>query len=135
MEPRDLTLEEACRSVGVGSGPGISSHHMISGGFFFQDEFGANVMLSDTSVEFLPAGLPPETLRGLFTGDEKAWKAFEGFPSVHLRRINWTNSAALAVLILSYAVLLFRRRDKLPPQAEPAIPGPPTAAEGNGSGK
>ena len=38
MEPRDLTLEEACRGVGDGSGLGISSHHMIPGRFFFQDE-------------------------------------------------------------------------------------------------
>ena len=80
MEPRDLTLEEACRGVGDGSGPGISSHHVISGGFFFQDEVaGANVAFSDGQVRFIPAGLPPETLQGLFTGDEKAWKACEEF--------------------------------------------------------
>jgi hypothetical protein len=129
MEPRDLTLEEACRGIGNGSHMCISSRHTIPGGIFFQDEVaGANVVLSDGSVCVIPAGLPPETLKGLFTGDERALQACTAY-----RRINWTNCTALAVLILSYAVLLFRRRDKLPPQAEPAIPGPP-AAEGEDEG-
>jgi hypothetical protein len=125
-EPRDLTLDEACRGAGGGSGPAILSQHAISGGFFFQDEFGAHVLLSDGSVRFIPAGLPPETLRGLFTGDQQAWKACdEDFPTVRHRRINWTNCTALAVLVISYAVLVFRPRDK-----RPAAPGtPPTCPE------
>jgi hypothetical protein len=121
-EPRDISVDEACR--GVGSGLGISSRHMASGGFIFRDEVaGANAMFSDGSVWFIPAGLPPATLRGLFTGEQDAWKAWETLQPVHHhRRINWTNCTALAVLVLSYGVLLFRRRDRLPPQ--------PTGAEG-----
>ena len=119
-EPRDLTIDEACRSVGDGPGPWISSHHVISGRFFFHDEAGSNVLLSDGSVEFIPAGLPPETLRGLFTGDEKAWQACENFHAACQWRINWTNMASLAVLIISYGVMLFRPLDKRPPEVEPA---------------
>ena len=128
MEPRNLTLEEACRGVRDGSRMCISGRHTASGGFFFQDEVaGANALLSDGSVCFLPVGLPPETLRGLFTGDEKAMQACTAYQ----RRIHWTNCAALAVLILSYAVLVLRPRDKLPPPGEPAVPGPPAVAGGN----
>ena len=72
MEPRDLTLDEACRGAGNGSGPSITSHHVISSGFFFQEEAdGVNVAFSDGHIEILRAGVPPETLRGRFTGDEK----------------------------------------------------------------
>ncbi len=111
MEPKDFTLEEACRGVGDGSGLSISSRDITPGGFFFQDEVaGANAVFSDGSVWSIPIDLPPEIFRGLFTGDEKAWKAWEEFQPVHRHRINWTNCTALAVLILSYAVLLFRPR-------------------------
>ena len=79
--------------------------------------------------------MPLETLRGLFTGDEKARKACEEFRSARQRRINWTNCTALAVLILSYAVLLFRPRDKRPSQVEPAFSIAATAAGGSGSGE
>ena len=92
---------------------------MTSGRFFFQDEVaGTNVVFSDGSLGFIPAGLPPETIKGLFTGNENARKACEDFQPVCRHRINWTNCTALAVLILSYAVLLFRPRDKLSPPAE-----------------
>jgi prepilin-type processing-associated H-X9-DG protein len=119
-EPRDLTLDEACRAFGDGPGPWIS--YMVSGGFFYQDEKvgGGNVLFSDGHVEFIPVGLPPETLRGLFTGDEKAWQACEQFQAAILWRINWTNCAALAVLVISYGVMLFRPREKRPAEAEPA---------------
>ena len=126
MEPRDLTLEEACRGVGDASRPCLASYHTNSGGFFFHDEVGADAVLSDGRVCFIPAGLPPETLRGLFTGNEKPRMTWERFPSVHRRRVNWTNCTALAVLILSYAVLLFRPRDK-----RSSTPRPPATAGGN----
>ncbi len=125
MEPKDLTLGQACRGVGDGTGPRISGHHSISGGYFFQDEMVTNVLASDGSVWSIPVDLPPEIFRGLFVGDAKAWEACEEFQAARPHRINWTNCAALAVLILSYAVLLFRPRDKLPPPAEPATPRPP----------
>jgi hypothetical protein len=111
-EPRDLTLDEACRVVSNGSRPRIFSHHTISGGFLFHDEPVVNVLFSDRSVRAIPAGLPPETLRGLFIGDQRAWKECEeDFATVRPRRINWTNCAAVAVLILSYAVMLLRPRE------------------------
>ncbi len=131
-EPRDLTVDEVCRGVGDGAKPGTSTNHRISGGFFFNDVAGAFALRSDGRIEIIPADMPPKVLAGLFTGDDKAWRTFE---QCRHQRVNWTNCTALAVLILSYAVLLFRPRDKLPPQTEPAIPGPPTAADGNGSGR
>ena len=134
-EPHDLTLDEACRNVSDASGQRIFGRHFNSGGFFLQDEAIANVLFSDGSVRAIPVGLPPEILRGLFTGDQAAWKACEeNFATVRHRRIHWTNCTALAVLILSYAVLLFRPRDKRPPPAEPAIPPAPAAAGDSGSG-
>ncbi len=131
MKPKDLTLEEACRRVGDGTGPRISGHHSISGGFFFQDEMVTHVLASDASVWSIPANLPSATLRGLFTGDEKAWRVCEEFEMAPPRRINWTNCTALAVLILSYGVLLFRPRDKVLRAVHPASPSPPAATGGN----
>ena len=64
-------------------------------GFFLMDEPETNILFSDGSVMPVPAGLPPKLLRGLFTGDEKAWKACEQFQSVRHSRIHWTNCAAL----------------------------------------
>ncbi|MGO8690257.1 MAG: DUF1559 domain-containing protein [Thermoguttaceae bacterium] len=118
MEPGDITLEEACRGVGNGSGSGISSGHTQV----------VNVLRSDGQVWCLPDGLPPVTLRGLFAGDEKAWKACEGFtPIPPPQKSEWANYAALAVFILSYAALLFHTRRKRLLQAEPAPPCPPAA--------
>ena len=103
MEPRDLTLDEACRGVGDGSRMRISNCHTVPGGFFFQDEVaGSYVLFSDGTVWFIPAGLPPETLKGVFTGDEKAMQACTAYQ----RRIHWTNCIAVAVLVVSYAALL-----------------------------
>jgi hypothetical protein len=110
MEPRDLTLEDACRSGGNGSGLCLASRHKNSGGFFFQDEVGTNALFSDGKVYFIPAGLSPETLRGVFTGDEAARRACEEYPLVCQYRINWTNWIALAVFVSSYVVLLVRTR-------------------------
>ena len=115
MEPRDLTIEQACHGAGDRSRMCISSYHHIPGGFFFQDEVaGSYAVFSDGAVRFIPVGLPSETLKGLFTGDEKAWHAYEEF---RRPRIHWANCTALAVLIISCAVLLFRRRDRPLPAA------------------
>jgi hypothetical protein len=135
-EPRDMTLDEACRGPGDGSHPGISSRHMVSGQFFFQDEAAVNVLFSDGSVQSIPADLPPEAIHGLLTGNQKAWKACEeDFQHVGHRRIHWANCAALAVLILSYAWMLFRPRDKRPATAPPASPAPSAAADQSEAGK
>ena len=112
-EPRDMTLDEACHSVGDGRGPRITGHNSLFDGFFVQTETTANthVLLSDRSVRSIPPGMPPEILGGLFVGDEKAWKACDKFPTTHRERIltiYWTNCVALAVLIVSYAVLVLR---------------------------
>jgi hypothetical protein len=156
-EPHDLTLDEACRSVAGGAGC-----HVIPGGFFFQDEPVVNVLFSDATVRSIPAGLPLKTVRGIFTGDASEagirllpdwptaemlhrWGTLEGggeefrrgcqeLPMIRHRKIHWVNCAALAVLVMSYAVLLFRPRDKLPPEVEPAAPGPAAVAGGNEAG-
>ena len=136
MEPHDFTLDEACRAVGGGSGPGISGHGIPSSEFFFHDEVvGTHILFSDATVAFVPAGLPPETIKSVLTGDKKVEEAWKGFQPVRRRRIHWTNCAALAVLIVSYAVLLFRPREKRPPAGAPASPSPPAASGGNGSGE
>ena len=118
MEPGDITLEDACRGVGNGSGSGISSGHTQV----------VNVLRSDGQVWCIPDGLPPETLRGLFAGDANAWKACGGFaPIPPPQKSDWANYAALAVFILSYAALLLHTRKKRLLQAEPAPPFPPAA--------
>jgi len=93
---------------------------LADGQLFFQEETIAHgfVLFSDGSVHDIPAGLPPETLRGLITGDREPWEVDAHFRQVRQQtrlRIHWANCTALAVLILSYAVLLFRPRDKRPP--------------------
>ncbi len=121
MEPRDWTLEEVCGGPGDGSASAIFSRHVKSDGFLYDVEFtGAWTVRSDEQDCFLYAGLPPETLKGLFTGDAKAWEAYNAFQQAPQRRIHWANCTALAVLVLSYAVLLFRPRDR-PPQTAPAL--------------
>ena len=98
-EPRDITLDEACRGVGEGTGPRTLAHTSVFDTFFFQEETIAYgfILLSDGSVHSIPIGLPPETLRGLFASDGKAWSACEAFSPVRQprgRRINWTNCTA-----------------------------------------
>jgi prepilin-type processing-associated H-X9-DG protein len=59
MEPRDMTLTEALRGINpLGPGLKISSDHA---------DGGANVGYFDAHVSFLPNGLSPDVLRGLFT--------------------------------------------------------------------
>jgi hypothetical protein len=138
-EPRDLPLDQACRGISNGPGPRIAGHNGLIDGFFSYTETvtKVHVLLSDLSVRSIPVGLQPETLSHLFAGDEKAWKACEEFPPVRqgrMLKVHWANCTALAVLIISYAVLLFRPRERRSPDAEPAIPSPPAASGGNGSG-
>ncbi len=124
MEPRDLTLDEACRGVGDGSRMRISNCHTVPGGFLFQDEVaGSYALFSDGTVWFIPAGLPPETLKGVFAGDEKAMQACTAYQ----RRIHCANCIAVAVLVVSYAALLLNLRE-----AKPATPHPPAAADEHG---
>jgi hypothetical protein len=157
-EPRDLTLDEACRRLGGGTDSRVFPRHVISGGFFFQDEPVVNALFSDASVRPIPAGLPPKTLRGLFTGDlseggirlvpdwptpkdledegfdlehQKPLKVCDESPVVRRRRIHWANCTALAVLMISYAVLLFRPRDRHDSPVPPANSAPPAVAGGN----
>ncbi len=136
MEPRDLTLDEACHAIACGTGPGVSGHAEASDTFFFHDEIaGSYILFSDASVAFVPAGLPSETSKSILTGDKKVEDARKGFQPVRRRRIHWANCTALAVLVISYAVLLFRPREKRPPNAIPASPRPPAASGGKGSGE
>ncbi len=139
-EPRDISLDDACRGADEGGGPVTLGHTSVTDKFFVRKEAirQVRVLRSDGSVRIIPAGLPRDTVRGLFLGaDERTWETCEEVSPVVEQKVcvNWTNCASLAVLVLSYAVLLFRRRDKLPPQTEPAIPGPAAAADRRESGE
>ncbi|MBI3860276.1 MAG: DUF1559 domain-containing protein [Planctomycetia bacterium] len=59
MEPRDLHVLQMAPSINAKAGQGISSRH----------KSGANSLMADGAVRFLPDSLPAETLRGLLTID------------------------------------------------------------------
>jgi hypothetical protein len=121
MEPRDLSFEQARRGINRESAPGISSHHMISHGYFYHEEkAGANVATADGAIYWLPPNVAPTTLESLLTIDggeparidELYFRVWEA-----KRRLNWTNCVAVAVLLLSVLLLLLR------PRRKPAEPG------------
>jgi hypothetical protein len=116
-EPRDMTLDQACRRIGDGAGLAISSHHALMSFHFgilpglpSEDVPGANVLFSDGTVKSIPTGLPPATLRGLLTGDQSAWRASEEFQRARGVRMAWAACVAPVLLIAFYAVLLLRPR-------------------------
>ena len=97
MEPKDLTLGQACRGVGDGTGPRISgstiqSRAVTSSRMRWSNP---NVLASERERLQHPRHLPPKIFRGLFVGDAKAWEACEEFQAARPHRINWTNCAAL----------------------------------------
>jgi prepilin-type processing-associated H-X9-DG protein len=126
MEPRDLTFEEACRGINPESGIGISSRHIRSGEFFFCDDMGAHVLFADGSVRWIPASVPPDVLKRVLSGELSVDDDLNQYTR---RRVNWTNCAALVVLVASLAVMLFRPRDVQPvaenpsPQPSPGVRG------------
>jgi hypothetical protein len=116
-EPRDLTLDEACHGMRDRSRAAISSPHAfmafhlgILHAFPSEDVPGANILFSDGTVKCIPTELPPATLRGLLTGDQDAWRACEEFHRARSIRMAWTMCVAPAVLVIFYALLLFRPR-------------------------
>jgi len=127
MEPRDLTVEEACRAIHVGQ-------HTNDGTFWYYGwPSGTNVVFADGSVRFIPLGIPPEMLRELFNKDGQSTVDLDdlnrfaqyGEPS----RLRWSRIVALAVLVVSYAVLLLRpRRGKVQEQDD-------RAGQGSGEGQ
>ena len=138
MEPRDLTLEEACRGVGDGSGPGnlqppCSLRRFLLPGWgrrnvrrIFRRERGLR-------SRRIAAGDAPRPVHRRREG----WQAYKRFRSPPAR-INWTNCARLVVLILSCGcccfvrAINFRRKRSRSSQARraPALRGSrPTAAE------
>jgi hypothetical protein len=125
-QPQDLTLEEACRGIGDEPGQRISSKHGdFSGWPFYHDAVaGAHVLRADGSVQFLPAGMPPEVLKGVLLGDEDKWQQAATWKPK--RRIHWPNCIALASLALAILALMFlprKRREQTPTDAPP-IPNP-----------
>jgi hypothetical protein len=112
MEPRDLTLEEACRGVNRDP-PCISSPHVRFGDYVQIESRGAQTAFVDGSVRFVPQDTPPETLKRLFTLDPA--KSLD--PDSALRaRINWSNLVALVLFLASSGMFFVRPREKQPPE-------------------
>ena len=131
--------------------------HAISGRFFFQDEPVVNVLFSDArAFGPSPRGCRRRRSAGLFTGDLSGtgirlvpdWSTPEESrsgphhkptpPNIHNEspviaghhRIHWANCTALAVLMLSYAVMLFRPGERRAVRVTPTESFPPAAANG-----
>jgi prepilin-type processing-associated H-X9-DG protein len=113
MEPRDLSLD-ALEGAGAKS-PALTllSNHGPQEDFFFKYDHGcgANVVMADGSVHYLPPGsLSAEHLRkilqvgGYREEENQSGDALFG----EGRRLNWPNIAALTVWLLSVGVLLYR---------------------------
>jgi hypothetical protein len=104
MEPRDLTIEEACRGVNRGSGPGISSDHRKRGRIFVHDQCGAQAAFIDGTVHFLPDEISPETLTALLTCDAtKRVKVAE----IDREKPNWQRILGSVGLVLATILFLF----------------------------
>ncbi len=111
-QPRDLTLEEACRGIN-GKPPCISSPHVRFGDYVQIESRGAQAVFVDGSVRFVPQDTPPETLKRLFTLDPD--KSLD--PDSALRaRINWSNLVALVLFLGSSGMFFVRPREKQPPE-------------------
>jgi len=114
MEPRDLAFEEVLSGSGGESGPHIWSRHEVSGGYFFHHGFGVCAAFADGSVRFY-RGIPTaEALKAMLTidgGEQIDIENIELDPG-SVNKPNWSNCIAVAVLVVSVALLLFRPRRK-----------------------
>jgi hypothetical protein len=102
-EPKDLTYDEAVSGVCRPSGSCISSPHAIGDDYFHNTRRGAYVAFVDGSVHFLPEDIRSEDLKALLTGDST-----RPIDLGLLARptLNWSHIVALAVLIVSTALLI-----------------------------
>ena len=109
-EPRDYCLDEPTPEGSASIAGIVSSRHMSSPGFFYQDvPAGVNVSFADGHQQFVSAAA--------MTSDRaREWLAVGGFKDEAIdysapgyeRQINWANCFALAVWIVSVALLLVR---------------------------
>lgn len=67
MEPRDLPLASMNLKIGAAGGNSICGHSYR--GSAFRAEWGGNVLFANRVVQFLHPGIPPQTVRALFTID------------------------------------------------------------------
>ena len=72
----------------------MSFHVGILPGLPSEDVPGVNILFSDGTVKCIPTELPPEVLRGLLTGDEKAGMACEEFKQARTLRMAWAACVA-----------------------------------------
>ena len=107
-EPRDITLDKAVDAIVSGS-QNLSRGHIVPGNFFLHDTaIGSSVAFADGRIGFIPLGGPRELVEQTLRGDPESYEKLRDLSFV--RRIHWPNCAALAALVLSVAVMLFRPR-------------------------
>ncbi len=119
MQPTDLSWEAALGEMDSKASAGIAFRHIKGETYLHHGIRGANTVFANGRACMLPEGISPETLEALLTidGGESV-----DFDELAKRKINWTNCAALLVLVVSILLLLLRPRrrpqDSLP---EPAV--------------
>jgi hypothetical protein len=110
-EPKDLSLDDL-RNAKAGALTPSSNHGPHSDFFFIYDEVPcASAVMADGSFRFLPPGsLTPERLPRLLEIGGCKQSELDAIASSYEehRRPNWPNIAALAVWLISVAVLLTR---------------------------
>jgi hypothetical protein len=128
-EPQDISLEDLCKGASNSSASGLSSKHVIEGGFFYHDQpAGTNAVFADGSVRRIPPGVPAEVLRAAFLGDRQKQAELKGYARA-ASKVNWSNCASLAGLVVWFVLMLAwprsTRDEGGPPDSAPlpATPG------------
>ena len=115
MEPKDVSFDQVRRTIDPASTPGVSHRHTLGYNYFYHDRPAINVGFADGHVDILPLDISPENLASLLTrdGGEEIGDIRSMWPHF-TNRLHWSRIISLIVLALSYAILLFRPRQKSP---------------------
>ena len=108
-EPRDLTMDEACRVL---RRPPDSAGRHIPKSFFweYQEQGGPYALFADGMIRHIPAGVPEALLRAALLGDRQKQAELDEFRHSISGRPRWSNLFGLMLLIACVVAMLTRPR-------------------------
>ena len=121
-EPRDLTFKEASRGIDSEANTAISSAHPISNGPFYHPGMSVNVLFADGHVQSIRERISPDQLKALLTRSGGERVDPKDFDVRHSPRPNQGRIVALVVFIVSFLLLLSRRKAKTADVQAEAMP-------------